>query len=47
MPIDPGYLPIASLAPDTLKLCLETFAQCTGIVAGLLLATTVAVTWKG
>jgi len=48
MPITPStYLPIASIAPETLTLCITTLVQCTGILSGLLLALLFATTWKG
>lgn len=51
MPISPGitstYLPIASITPETLQLCITVFTQGVGVVSGLLLSCIVAVTWKG
>lgn len=50
MPIDPNaiqYLPIASIAPDTLKLVMDSFAQGTGLISGLILAAIFAMTWRG
>lgn len=49
MPIDPSvtYLPIASIAPDTLRLCITVFCQGVGVLCGVVLSNIVAAAWRG
>lgn len=46
-PIDPSYIPIASIEPDTLALMRADLVQAVCFLGGIMLAIVHASNWKG